>query len=57
MGMCASASYLLVVIAALMLPETRGRDLSTVSEDGQEAEAVAGTRGAANQRETAQGRV
>lgn len=30
MGICASAAYLLVVIAALMLPETRGRDLNTV---------------------------
>jgi len=30
MGMCACASYALVVIAALMLPETRGRDLSDV---------------------------
>ncbi|MBW9102441.1 MFS transporter [Paraburkholderia phenoliruptrix] len=30
MGMCACASYALVVIAALVLPETRGRDLSDV---------------------------
>ncbi|MCY0389347.1 MFS transporter [Robbsia sp. Bb-Pol-6] len=28
MGLCAVASYLIVVIAALSLPETRGRDLS-----------------------------
>ena len=32
MGLCASVSYLLVVIAALMLPETRGRDLNTVDD-------------------------
>jgi MFS family permease len=30
MGLCACVSYLLVVTAALMLPETRGRDLSNV---------------------------
>ncbi|MGF6770931.1 MFS family permease [Paraburkholderia sp. GAS199] len=30
MGLCACFSYLLVVIAALMLPETRGRDLTHV---------------------------
>lgn len=30
MGLCACASYVLVVIAALTLPETRGRDLRTV---------------------------
>ncbi|HEY1611103.1 MAG TPA: MFS transporter, partial [Paraburkholderia sp.] len=34
MGLCASVSYLLVVIAALMLPETRGRDLNTVDDAG-----------------------
>ncbi|MGI4985818.1 MAG: MFS transporter, partial [Janthinobacterium lividum] len=28
MGLCAVASYLIVVVAALLLPETRGRDLS-----------------------------
>ncbi|PLZ03540.1 MFS transporter [Burkholderia sp. WAC0059] len=32
MGLCASASYLIVVVAALLLPETRGRDLSAVTE-------------------------
>ena len=31
MGICACASYLIVVVAALMLPETRGRDLRTIS--------------------------
>ncbi|HDR8915532.1 TPA: MFS transporter [Burkholderia multivorans] len=31
MGLCACASYLLVVIAALLLPETRGKDLSEVT--------------------------
>jgi len=30
MGICACASYIIVVIAALLLPETRGRDLSAV---------------------------
>lgn len=35
MGLCASVSYLLVVIAALMLPETRGRNLSEVSEESE----------------------
>lgn len=34
MGLCASVSYFLVVIAACMLPETRGRDLSTVDVAG-----------------------
>ncbi|HEY4352859.1 MAG TPA: MFS transporter [Paraburkholderia sp.] len=33
MGLCACVSYLLVVTAALMLPETRGRDLTHVSDD------------------------
>jgi MFS family permease len=33
MGLCAGASYLLVVAAALMLPETRGRDLADVTDD------------------------
>jgi MFS family permease len=33
MGICACVSYLLVVTAALMLPETRGRDLSQVATD------------------------
>jgi MFS family permease len=32
MGLCACVSYLLVVTAALMLPETRGRDLTDVSD-------------------------
>ncbi|MCP3721187.1 MULTISPECIES: hypothetical protein [unclassified Paraburkholderia] len=30
MGICACVSYLLVVTAALLLPETRGRDLGEV---------------------------
>lgn len=30
MGLCACASYILVVVAALSLPETRGRDLRAV---------------------------
>jgi MFS family permease len=30
MGICACASYLIVMVAALLLPETRGRDLGTV---------------------------
>ncbi|HTR08651.1 MAG TPA: MFS transporter [Paraburkholderia sp.] len=34
MGLCACVSYLLVVTAALLLPETRGRDLSHVAQDG-----------------------
>lgn len=38
MGLCACVSYLLVVTAALLLPETLGRDLSDVTEDdGQKA--------------------
>ena len=32
MGSCAVLSYLLVVIAAWMLPETRGRDLAEMDE-------------------------
>ncbi|GAB2882710.1 MFS transporter [Paraburkholderia jirisanensis] len=32
MGLCACAAYLLVVTAALLLPETRGRDLAQVAE-------------------------
>ena len=31
MGLCACASYVIVVVAALLLPETRGRDLRTIS--------------------------
>jgi MFS family permease len=31
MGLCACASYAIVVIAALMLPETRGRDLGAIT--------------------------
>ena len=34
MGFCACASYVLVVIAALLLPETRGRDLGSVTMQG-----------------------
>ncbi|WLE63370.1 MFS transporter [Burkholderia plantarii] len=30
MGLCAGSAYLIVVVAALLLPETRGRDLATV---------------------------
>lgn len=37
MGLCACASYLIVVIAALMLPETRGRDLNSVTDSGEVA--------------------
>jgi MFS family permease len=33
MGLCACVSYLLVVTAALLLPETRGRDLAQVSDE------------------------
>ena len=32
MGICALSAYVLVVIAALILPETRGRDLRTLDE-------------------------
>lgn len=35
MGICACASYMIVVIAALLLPETRGRDLSAVTMQGE----------------------
>jgi MFS family permease len=31
MGLCACASYVLVVVAAFVLPETRGRDLRTLA--------------------------
>jgi hypothetical protein len=31
MGLCACASYVIVVLAALLLPETRGRDLGAIS--------------------------
>ena len=34
MGLCACASYVVVVIAALLLPETRGRDLSAIRMQG-----------------------
>jgi len=37
MGICACASYVIVMIAALLLPETRGRDLSAVRMQGQGA--------------------
>jgi MFS family permease len=30
MGLCACASYVIVVVAALLLPETRGRDLNSI---------------------------
>jgi MFS family permease len=33
MGLCACTSYVLVVTAALLLPETRGRDLTEVAEN------------------------
>lgn len=41
MGLCACASYLLVVTAALLLPETRGRNLSQVDGDSDVAAAAA----------------
>jgi MFS family permease len=41
MGMCAGVSYLLVVVAALMLPETRGRDLRNDAESLQADDAAA----------------
>jgi MFS family permease len=31
MGLCACASYAMVVVAAMMLPETRGRDLGAIT--------------------------
>ncbi|MFC3108956.1 MFS transporter [Undibacterium arcticum] len=34
MGLCASAAYFLVVLAAFLLPETRGRDLRTIMVAG-----------------------
>jgi MFS family permease len=37
MGLCACASYVIVVVAALLLPETRGRDLGTIRMQGQDA--------------------
>lgn len=37
MGICACASYLIVVVAALLLPETRGRDLSSISMQARSA--------------------
>ncbi|PTB19122.1 MFS transporter [Trinickia symbiotica] len=37
MGLCACSSYLLVVMAAMLLPETRGRDLALVAESGERA--------------------
>ncbi len=40
MGLCACASYLLVVIAALMLPETRGRDLTQLEDVGDAGDAA-----------------
>lgn len=40
MGLCACASYLLVVTAALLLPETRGRNLSQVDGDSDVAAAA-----------------
>ncbi|MEX3964561.1 MFS transporter [Paraburkholderia sp. EG286B] len=36
MGICACVSYLLVVTAALLLPETRGRDLAEVTQASDE---------------------
>lgn len=41
MGICACISYLLVVTAAVLLPETRGRDLSHVAQNGEEMPASA----------------
>jgi len=40
MGICACISYLLVVTAALLLPETRGRNLSQVTEANDIADAA-----------------
>lgn len=34
MGLCACASYVIVMIAAFLLPETRGRDLSSIRMQG-----------------------
>jgi hypothetical protein len=34
MGVCACLSYIIVVLAALRLPETRGRDLASVEMQG-----------------------
>lgn len=45
MGLCACASYLLVVIAAIMLPETRGRDLAHVSDASNATDAMADAAG------------
>lgn len=41
MGLCACVSYLLVVTAALMLPETRGRDLTDIPGDTEPGSAQA----------------
>jgi MFS family permease len=38
MGMCACASYVMVVLAALLLPETRGRDLNAIGAEMKESE-------------------
>jgi hypothetical protein len=38
MGLCACSAYILIVLAAFLLPETRGRDLRMV---GTEAKASA----------------
>ena len=35
MGICACATYFLVVLAAFLLPETRGRDLRSVTTGGE----------------------
>ncbi len=37
MGLCACASYVMVVIAAFLLPETRGRDLRSIRMQGENA--------------------
>ncbi len=37
MGICACVSYAIVVIAAFLLPETRGRDLSSIRMQGNES--------------------
>jgi len=47
MGLCACTANAIVVIAALLLPETRGRDLSTVMSEGATARSETVMKGAA----------
>jgi len=44
MGICALGAYVLVVIAALILPETRGRDLRSLDQAGESELKTAGAR-------------